>query len=167
VNEIVTKPVPSKVTPPETLLCSFCGGKGYEDDGHLSVSPDEMRYRPPSLCRMCKGEKEVFVCPASQGSDTAAARRLMVKAAEDYKAKCDELDRLREAAKPFANLLPACAGSADEWPLVDALDGYEGRLPEVNCGHVRRLNDMIPLPGCTECGGNGCDFCEGTGVDDK
>jgi hypothetical protein len=154
-DEIVTTPVPSKVSPPEILLCPFCGGKGHEQDGHLFASPEAIRYTPPSLCRMCKGEKEVFVCPASQGSDTAAARRLMVKAAEDYKAKCDEIDQLKAALNRIAAQEPAVPG------LAPHFYGHGAKIA------ADALFDLLPLPACSECKGAGCNFCEGTGVDDK
>ena len=43
--------------------CPRCFGWGHLDDGWMSVSQTEMRYRPCTPCPVCEGSGRVLVTP--------------------------------------------------------------------------------------------------------
>ena len=65
-DEIIIRTRHGKPAPPGVIMCPRCGGHGRNAAGMLSISHDEVRYRPGSKCFMCAGSGRVRVEPHAE-----------------------------------------------------------------------------------------------------
>lgn len=109
--------------------CSQCGGEGWLWAHELGIGPtsDDTKYscegRGGEACRIAHAIKALATTPASPDQRDA------------------EIKALREALKPFANLL------RKEFPNIERYSDESGELTPINVAMIRRAHAALALGG--------------------